>query len=368
MKNFTFEILTNDVNVLCKLAHRYDPFTAYIENYKQMKEAERVNAKLEEEWNAIMSQYDMIASILTYANNGDKTESMVNELFIPMFASVNKEQREEVDSAKIGVAEENKEDNTMKMKNDVMTTKEMLVNAKANHCPNTPGYVTNAMMAEVLGMGKKASRTELIATLERKIAAETESMVITSAVPVASVAIPVTPAPVQTAAEVPAPKMWVKEFAVTCLYFSPAAGKSAKVWDGNKDSKGNARTVFYTGTYGYNGKTLAKAETLLAYAKHWLNQLCELRGFNKNQWATAETAAKAVWQLIGWGYLRIADPKKMSKEEKNGHTSSLEYFLNLAVEKNLIPDKDYRFVFELNVPKCSSDIKEVFDFWATQKK
>ena len=264
--------------------------------------------------------------------------------------------------------------------NTFATLSDALVAAKTNNRPNTPGYITNAQLSEIVGLGKKAGRAELIKALEYKVTvanhvinheiddAKTEMITKEGKVMKTNDVVIESAVVAEAKADTPAEKMWTKELAVTLLHFSPAV-TNPKTWDGNRDYKGNPQTVFYWGNKSQNtGKCLAKAETLLGYAKHWLAQLCEQRGFDKSVWATESNAAYAIEELIKLGYLKVNGIQKMTKPEKNGHTSALESFLNWAVAAEIIADKSYRFTFELIIKPCADKIQEVGNYWKSLKK
>lgn len=277
------------------------------------------------------------------------------------------------------------------MNNNIITSlNDVLVAVEVNKKPNTPGYATNAQLSELVGLGKKATRAELIKALTQKVTVarhvmdheiddpKTEITIGGKVMKVKDVVneagqLDVTNPVVANAvvaevkADTPTEKMWTKELAVTLLHFSPAV-TNPKTWDGNRDYKGNPQTVFYWGKYQNTGKCLAKAETLLSYAKHWLAQLCEQRGFDKSVWATESKAAYAIEELIKLGYLKVNGIQKMTKPEKNGHTSALESFLNWAVAAEIIADKSYRFTFELIIKPCADKIQEVGNYWKSLKK
>lgn len=244
--------------------------------------------------------------------------------------------------------------------NTIATFNDVLTAVKVNKKPNTPGYVTNAQLSELVGLGKKATRAELVEALTQKAEITIKEGKVMKTNDVVNQAG-------QVNATEPTEKMWTKELAVTLLHFSPAV-TNPKTWDGNKDYKGNPQTVFYWGKYQNTGKCLAKAETLLSYAKHWLAQLCDQRGFDKSVWATESKAAYAIEELIRLGYLKVNGIQKMTKPEKNGHTSALESFLNWAVAGKLIADKSYRFTFELIIKPCADKIQEVGNYWKSLKK
>lgn len=260
--------------------------------------------------------------------------------------------------------------------NTIANINDILVAVKVNKKPNTPGYVTNAQLSELVGLGKKATRAELIEALTQKAMVAHHVMdheiddpktEIIKEGKVMKIRDVVVEQAVQVNTAESAEKMWTKELAVTLLHFSPAV-TNPKTWDGNRDYKGNPQTVFYWGKYQNTGKCLAKAETLLGYARHWLVQLCDQRGFDKSVWATESKAAYAVEEMIRLGYLKVNGVQKMTKPEKNGHTSALESFLNWAVAGKLIADKSYRFTFELIIKPCADKIQEVGDYWKSLKK
>lgn len=68
------------INQLVQLAKNYDPFTAYIDDYKQYEQAKKKNEALRKEWNDICQKHELVINgVSCYANLGDRTEAEITE-------------------------------------------------------------------------------------------------------------------------------------------------------------------------------------------------------------------------------------------------------------------------------------------------
>lgn len=102
---------------MVQLARSYDLYTQYIENYKQMKSAEKANEEIDKEWKSICKQFGIDACILNYANLGTDTEQSI----VALFGSTDVEETNDEN--------ENKEEETMEMqimRNELLTNKAMV--------------------------------------------------------------------------------------------------------------------------------------------------------------------------------------------------------------------------------------------------
>ena len=80
-------------NTLVKICKRYDPFTQYIDDYKQMKQADENNKKLEEQYQEIVKAYGIEQWWVPCTNDGAETEANLTQWLLAHDVTVEEKAR-----------------------------------------------------------------------------------------------------------------------------------------------------------------------------------------------------------------------------------------------------------------------------------
>jgi len=111
-------LLTMAMDKAEKLAHQYDPFTQYIDNGRQYRQAEERNAEINKEWEELFGMFGIKAYIGSYANLGSETRSKIEELFTSAFCTdIESVTEKKVKAAHASINETDKEETTMNTSN-----------------------------------------------------------------------------------------------------------------------------------------------------------------------------------------------------------------------------------------------------------
>ena len=107
-------LLTMAMDKAEKLAHQYDPFTQYIDNGRQYRQAEERNAEIDKEWEELLGMFGIKAYIGSYANLGSETRSKIEELFTSAFCTdIESVTVKKMEAAHASINETDKEETTM---------------------------------------------------------------------------------------------------------------------------------------------------------------------------------------------------------------------------------------------------------------
>lgn len=107
-------LLTMAIDKAEKLAHQYDPFTQYIDNGRQYRQAEARNAEIDKEWEELLGMFGIKAYIGSYANLGSETRSKIEELFTSAFCTdIESVTEKKVKAAHVSINETDKEETAM---------------------------------------------------------------------------------------------------------------------------------------------------------------------------------------------------------------------------------------------------------------
>ena len=107
-------LLTMAMDKAEKLAHQYDPFTQYIDNGRQYRQAEERNAEIDKEWEELLGMFGIKAYIGSYANLGSETHSKIEELFTSAFCTdIESVTVKKMEAAHASINETDKEETTM---------------------------------------------------------------------------------------------------------------------------------------------------------------------------------------------------------------------------------------------------------------
>lgn len=107
-------LLTMAMDKAEKLAHQYDPFTQYIDNSRQYRQAEARNAEIDKEWEELLGMFGIKAYIGSYANLGSETRGKIEELFASAFCTdIESVTVKKMTAAHASINETDKEETTM---------------------------------------------------------------------------------------------------------------------------------------------------------------------------------------------------------------------------------------------------------------